>query len=116
NMFKTIEKQSGSGGPEWLSDHPNPGNRYDYINKEAAALRVANTNRDNDAFNRVRAHLKSLPRAPTTEEATKAAKRGGSTGRTTTNRPPSGRVDPPSTRYQSYNEGDIFQISVPSNW
>src|SRR6185295_18687893 len=23
NMFKTIEKQSGSGGPEWLSDHPN---------------------------------------------------------------------------------------------
>src|SRR5262245_51354551 len=31
NMFKTIEKQSGSGGPQWLSDHPNPGNRYEYI-------------------------------------------------------------------------------------
>src|SRR6476620_592537 len=28
NMFKTIEKQSKSNGPEWLSDHPNPGNRY----------------------------------------------------------------------------------------
>src|SRR2546425_2948328 len=35
NMFKTIEKQSGSGGPQWLSDHPNPGNRYDYITREA---------------------------------------------------------------------------------
>jgi len=118
NMFKTIEKQSGSGGPEWLSDHPNPGNRYDYINKEAASLRIVNPNRDNEAFNRVRAHLRSLPRAPTTEEATRNAKRGGgaSPRRTSTGRPPSGRVDPPASRYQNYNEGNIFQISVPSNW
>ena len=36
NMFKTIEKEGGSGGPQWLSDHPNPGNRVDYITKEAA--------------------------------------------------------------------------------
>jgi len=115
NMFKTIEKQSGSGGPEWLSDHPNPGNRYDYINKEAASLRVTNANQDNEGFNRVRAHLKSLPRAPTTEEATKSAKGGGP--RRTSNRPaPSGRVEPPSSRYQTYTEGDIFQITVPSNW
>ena len=28
SMFKTIEKQGGSGGPQWLSDHPNPGDRY----------------------------------------------------------------------------------------
>jgi len=115
NMFKTIEKQSGSGGPEWLSDHPNPGNRYDYINKEAASLRATNANQDNEGFNRVRAHLKSLPRAPTTEEATKSAKGGGP--RRTSNRPaPSGRVEPPSSRYQTYTEGDIFQITVPSNW
>ncbi len=115
NMFKTIEKQSGSGGPEWLSDHPNPGNRYEYINKEASSLRIVNANRDNEAFNRVRAHLKTLPRAPTTEEATKAAKRGG--GSRTGNRPPpSGRVEPPASRYQTYNEGNIFDISVPSNW
>src|SRR5258705_13968708 len=42
NMFKTIEKQGGSNGPQWLSDHPNPGNRYEYINKEAAALKIEN--------------------------------------------------------------------------
>src|SRR5262245_39137683 len=28
NMFKTIEQEGGGRGPEWLSDHPNPGNRY----------------------------------------------------------------------------------------
>ena len=46
NMFKTIEKQGGSGGPQWLSDHPNPGNRSDYIAREAQALRVENPIRD----------------------------------------------------------------------
>src|SRR5262245_3541621 len=117
NMFKTIEKQSGSGGPEWLSDHPNPGNRYEYINKEAESLRIANVRQDNESFTRVRTHLKSLPRAPSTEEATRASQRGGgNTRRTSTGSPPSGRVNPPSDRYQSYSEGDIFQISVPANW
>src|SRR5262249_54300658 len=40
NMFRTIERQTGSGGPQWLSDHPNPGNRYDYITREAEALAI----------------------------------------------------------------------------
>ncbi len=35
NMFKTIEAQGGRGGPEWMSSHPNPGNRYNTINREA---------------------------------------------------------------------------------
>src|SRR5437870_1048972 len=46
NMFKTIQKQGGSSGPQWLSDHPNPGNRYDYITREAQLLRVQNPIRD----------------------------------------------------------------------
>ena len=39
NMFQTIERRSGNGGPEWLSDHPNPANRYAAINREAALVR-----------------------------------------------------------------------------
>ena len=36
-MFETIQAQSkGSGGPEWMSSHPNPGNRSAYIAQEAA--------------------------------------------------------------------------------
>jgi len=26
------------------------------------------------------------------------------------------RVEPPSSRYTQFNEGDVFQVSVPSNW
>ena len=112
NMFKTIEKQGASGGPEWLSDHPNPGNRSAYINTEAALLRVDNPIRNTAGFDRVRSHLRELPRAPTTEEA---VKKGGGR-RTSSEAPPSGRVAAPSTRYTEYNEGNIFRVSVPSNW
>src|SRR5213076_590535 len=34
----------------------------------------------------------------------------------TSGRRPTGRVDPPSAQYRSYNEGNIFRVSVPSNW
>ena len=41
NMFKTIQAEGGSSGPEWLSSHPDPGNRYNAIVKEASMLRIA---------------------------------------------------------------------------
>jgi predicted Zn-dependent protease len=38
-MFETLARRSGNGGPEWLSDHPSPGNRSEAIYREAALLR-----------------------------------------------------------------------------
>ncbi len=35
NMFKTIQEQGGRSGPEWLSSHPDPGNRYNAILNES---------------------------------------------------------------------------------
>jgi beta-barrel assembly-enhancing protease len=64
NMFRTIERHSGAGGPEWLSDHPNPGNRIEYISREARALRVQNPIRDSRAFQQVQARLRHMPPAP----------------------------------------------------
>ena len=119
NMFRTIEKQGGSNGPQWLSDHPNPGNRIESINKEAQMLHVDNPIRDTRGFQQVQTHLKQLPRAPTTEEATKNAGRRPRTETGTSGRAgdaPTGRVEPPSSRYTAYDEGNIFRVSVPSNW
>ena len=116
NMFKTIEKQGGSG-PQWMSDHPNPGNRADYITKEASMVRVRNPVRDTSGFEDVQARLRRLPPAPSTEEATKAAKAGNGTPAPTT-RPTAdyGAIAAPSTRYTSYTEGNVFKVAVPSNW
>jgi hypothetical protein len=33
-FFQTLEQQGGSGGPNFLSDHPNPGNRVAAVQKE----------------------------------------------------------------------------------
>jgi Zn-dependent protease with chaperone function len=113
NVFKTIEERSGPGGPQWLSDHPNPGNRYEYINQEAERLRVGNPVRDTRAFAQVQAHLKTLPAAPSTEEASRTGRRPTGTGGRSI---PTGGVAPPSSSYQTYNEGDLFRVSVPANW
>jgi Zn-dependent protease with chaperone function len=120
NMFKTIERQAGSGGPQWLSDHPNPGNRVEYITREAQLLHVDNPIRDTRGFDQVKAHLAQLPQAPTTEQATRNARNGGNGRPTGTGgrpgRAPNGRVDPPSGSFRAYNLGNAIRVSVPSNW
>jgi predicted Zn-dependent protease len=65
NMFRTIQQQGGGQGPEWLSDHPDPGNRYAAINREAATLRVAGSANTGPAFESVRARLAHMSPAPT---------------------------------------------------
>lgn len=115
NMFRTIERESkGSGGPEWMSSHPNPGNRYEAINREADMLGRRNINSDNGEFSRIKARLRDMPRARTMEEIARSGQRnpqgGGSQRRTT------GRVEYPSTRYRTYNGGNAFRLAVPENW
>ena len=119
SMFRTIEKEGGGNGPEWLSSHPNPGNRSEYITKEAQSLRVATGTEDSDSrrFGRIKAHLASLPKAPTAEEAAKTRKAGTSTtGDGRQSAPPSGSVAAPSPRFREYTAGNVFRVSVPSNW
>jgi Zn-dependent protease with chaperone function len=119
NMFRTIESQgSGRGGPEFLSSHPAPANRYARINQEAAMLRVNNDVRqDSRQFQDIQARLRGQPRARSMEEIARSGQRyphGGS------NYPEGSRVgnrvELPSGRYQSYNEGNFLSISVPNNW
>jgi Zn-dependent protease with chaperone function len=118
NMFKTIEAQGGSGAPQWMSGHPDPGNRYSYINKEAQSLRVQNPVRDTNGFQSAQARLRQMSPAPSTEQATKA-NAGNRRPEDGSARPAgriSGNVPRPSGSFKSYNEGDVFRISVPSNW
>jgi hypothetical protein len=118
NMFRTIEQQGSRGGPEFLSSHPNPSNRYARINQEAAMLRVTNPIQDSREFRNVQARLSGQPRARTMEEIARSGQRyphGGGTsypeGTTVSN-----RVEYPSSRYQSFSEGNFLRISVPDNW
>jgi len=70
-MFETIEREGGGRPPQWLSDHPNPGNRVEYIKEEASRLLVTNPTSVTQAFIDVQAHLRTLSPAPTMEELAK---------------------------------------------
>jgi hypothetical protein len=119
NVFRTIEKESGPGAPQWMSSHPNPGNRYDYINKEAQMLRVSgNVRRNTPEFQQVKSYLGSLSPAVSAEEVARNrnAGRTGTGGNMPDTRPNPGAVARPDTRMTTYNEGNLFRVSVPSNW
>jgi Zn-dependent protease with chaperone function len=117
-MFRTIERQGGgSGGPEWLSSHPNPGNRYEKIIQESQRLRVNPNNAANDSreFRNVQARLRGMGRAPSMEEIAKSGQRyptetGGD------NYPRGERVVYPSSRYRTVSAANAFSLRVPENW
>jgi hypothetical protein len=118
NMFKTIEQQgSGRNAPQWLSDHPNPSNRYARINQEAAMLRVSgNQVQDTGEFKRIQSQLRGMGRAPSMEEIARGGQRYPQNGRYPDNGRVGGRVEYPSSRYRTYTEGNLFRVSVPDNW
>jgi hypothetical protein len=113
-MFESIERQSKSSGPQWLSSHPNPGNRTQYINKEAASLTIA-TPPDTSAFSTIQSTLASLPPARSMSELARAK------GSPKSDTPPSvgtpGQPVPrPSSQYRTVTGGKVFHVDVPANW
>ena len=119
NVFRTIQQQSGGReGPQWLSDHPDPGNRYDAINREAATLRVSpNPIKLTRDFERIKARFRLLPPAPSMAEI----ERGASSGEVIRNPNSqqsrySSDVPNPSRRLRPYSGLNWLRINVPSNW
>jgi hypothetical protein len=114
NMFRTIQKQGGNRGPEWLSSHPDPGNRYDAINREASMLRVEGRADTADEFQSARASLGRMSPAPSAEQVARTQQQGrerpvGTGARTM-------RIEPPSSRWRTYQPADFLRLAVPENW
>jgi hypothetical protein len=116
-MFETIEKQGGGGGPQFLSDHPSPGNRTQYITAEAAQLRIG-PRPSQQGFQQVRSRLAQLPPARTMAELERSGGAGNGGGRT--GGESVGRigeaVPAPSRQYRTAQGGQLFTVSVPNNW
>ena len=66
HMFETIERESkGESSPQWMSSHPNPGNRTAYITKEAEAFTIAKA-ADTSQFEAIKSKFAALPPAKST--------------------------------------------------
>src|SRR5262245_36315733 len=75
DFFTTLEKKYGNGGPQFLSDHPNPGNRQAAIQKEIRNWPPKNYLASSSAFasaQREAAGIKSY----TSQEIDQGAKQG----------------------------------------
>lgn len=115
-MFETIEREGGSSGPEWLSSHPNPGNRQARISEEARRLRVAPRSGSSGEFTEVQTALRRMGPAPTLAEIESSSRDNDGSGR---RYPDDARVETtverPSTRYRNHSN-DLFRVAVPTNW
>jgi Zn-dependent protease with chaperone function len=117
-MFETIEKESkssGGGGPQWMSSHPNPGNRTQYITKEAGMLTVAKP-ADQSEFAPIKTAFAAQPAAKTMGELAKAKSSGGGGEAMKSVGTPGQPVPAPSSQYRSIDANKVFQASVPNNW
>jgi hypothetical protein len=112
NMFKTLAAEGGSRGPEWLSSHPDPGNRYNAIVKEASTLRVEG-NANTGQFQQIQQRLAGMPPAYTAEQIAKGQAR--SNPGTVAARAPI-NVPPPSNQYRTSQPLNFMRLSLPMNW
>jgi predicted Zn-dependent protease len=121
NMFRTIEQQSRGGrAPEWLSSHPNPGNRYQNINREAGHLNVVpNPRKITPEFSRTQERLRAMPRARSMAEIQRDYQRTGGNSSQNDNPLSTGNysrsVATPSTRMRAYTNSAL-SVNIPSNW
>jgi Zn-dependent protease with chaperone function len=117
-MFETIERESkssggGGGTPQWLSSHPNPGNRTQYITKEAASLTIAAA-ADEGQFEPTKKAFASLPPAKSMADLAKGNGGGGNAAKAVGT--PGQPVPRPSAQYRDISGGKVFRASVPDNW
>ena len=115
HMFETIQKEaatSGGGAPQWLSSHPNPGNRTAYITQEASALTIA-TPADTGDFEPMKKAFAALPPAKSMGDL---ARGKGSEETPASVGSPGQPIPRPSAQYRDIAGGKVFQASVPNNW
>jgi Zn-dependent protease with chaperone function len=140
-FFQKLEKEGGAGGPQFLSDHPNPGNRVEAVQNEIKDWPSKSYQNNSQAFTAAKQDATKV-KAYSAQEIAQGAKSGAwarqnqQTGAVPRNVPVSatspdgqggqapgnpniGNVTynqvKPSGSYKQYQQSGL-SISYPSNW
>lgn len=143
-FFEKLEQEGGGGGPQFLSSHPNPGNRVAAVSKQIQNWPPRNYQTNSQAFASARQHAAGV-KAYTAEEIASGAKQGTwaaqnqKNGSIPANLPPApsdksggpgggtgaaGTADlsnvtlkqvKPSGRFKQLQQGPV-SLSYPDNW
>lgn len=135
-FFAKLEKQGGGNGPQFLSDHPNPGNRVQAVQQEISNWPPEKYHPTSAAFHEVKQDAKAVP-VYTAQQIAEGAKSGRwaaqnrrsgavpTVPQNTSNN--SGSADAaslanlsysqvkPSDRFTTFQQNG-FSISYPENW
>jgi len=103
HFFEKLEAEGGSRAPQFLSDHPNPGNRVKAVQEEIRALPQRQYGASVGDFAREKALVAQLPKVQSGPNPL----RNGAAPPSTTSRP--------SGRFKQLR-GREFALSYPDNW
>ncbi|MBS1851659.1 MAG: M48 family metalloprotease [Acidobacteria bacterium] len=104
-FFAKLEEEGGSRGPQFLSDHPNPGNRAQAVSKEVSTLpRKSSYRGDSAEFKQIKQRVASLK--PLTAEQIAAQQKQANSGVSSI---------APSTSTKAFSHS-AYQIVYPENW
>jgi len=134
NFFEKLERQGGGGGPQFLSDHPNPGNRQAAIEKEVSNWPPKNYVSHSQAFVRAKEDASAV-KTYTGEQIAEGSKQGlwaqqnrqggmippnlpktSSDGATTGNLAKVSFPQIRPSRNLTQLQHSAFSISYPENW
>jgi hypothetical protein len=116
NFFKTLQQQGGPRVPEFLSDHPDPGNRIASINAELPSLNVSkNPVHDTPDFDQVKARLTGG--AAGALRSSQEPERKGPSDPNNVPGEAGTRPAPPANELREYQARDgSFAFQYPANW
>jgi len=109
DFFTKLEKEGGANGPQFFSDHPNPGNRAGSVEKEVHSLAPKGYRSSSPEFAQIKQKVAGIKALTAQEIAAQAQQQGESIK----GRLPAAEF--PSRTLQTFNH-DLFQISYPENW
>jgi len=112
HFFQKLEEQGGSQAPQFLSDHPNPGNRVEYVSAEAKTLQPMQYSQDSAEFRQIKQRVGGMK--PMTAQQIQQWQAQGNGNAAGNGQISTGTVAP-SRNFKTLQH-NYFTIAYPENW
>ena len=113
-FFEKLEGEGGARGPQFLSDHPNPGNRAQATAAEAATLPKKQYVSDSSDFRAIKQKVAGM-KGMSAQEIQQKQQAGGGNGAAPTQTIARSAAIQPSSQFKTYSHS-AFTMTYPENW
>jgi Zn-dependent protease with chaperone function len=114
DFFHKLEEEGGARGPQFMSDHPNPGNRAQSVANEMRTLTPMSYQQDSAEFRQIKARVGGM-KALTAQEIQNQQQGQGAVSGSGNQRISRGADIIPSGQFQTFNHSN-YSVAYPSNW